>query len=191
MGKLVPVLSLCICLVATLAACGESAPTGGASATSTSAASTSTVKVATPDVTVLLNVGGKVVSVASGTPVAVAPGKYEVLGVTCNKVVEKGGKKESWQVMASSSLAKLDPVKVTEGAVTSLEYGTPLVAKVEAGKVVGAAATRTLPLELVVTGRAGEVYNSFKKNGVLPPEPGFKIVDEKGKQIAQVNFEFG
>jgi hypothetical protein len=193
MNKLVSAIVLGACLCAASAAWAATAsPTGSATVSAgTVATSTGTVAVTTPGVTAILTGGGKSVTVASGSPKTVATGTYGVIMLTYTQATEKDGKKESWSLTSLTSAQGAVTIKVTEGAVTPLGYGPPLVAKVECGTATTSSGTTLLPIDLVMKGRAGEPWHRIAKDGKLPEKVGFTILDEKGKQLGQGNFEYG
>jgi len=207
MRKLAPALGLCVFLALAATSCGESTPTSTVPTptatvpTPTSAVSTpsGTVKVSTPGVTVGLRRGGVGgFSVASGTPVMVPTGTHLAVSVTCMKVLEKDGKKETWSIHAGSLGGKQIPFKVTEGEDTTLNVGPPLVAKVTVGKVVRSPATadrpeeRSVGISLDLAGQAGEVYRFIHVDGKLPSVwPSFSILDEKGVEIGEGKIDYG
>ena len=203
MMKLPLLVRVCGCLALAAAACGEFTRAGhvptpaAAVSTPTSAASapTGTVKVSTPGVTVNLSGGGvRDVSITSGRPATLPAGTYTATRVSYAKAVEKDGQKETWTFGTFREVLRATGrpcyVKVTEGEVTSLEHGPPLVANVKVGKPRYQDGGRIVTIDLELTGQAGEVYGSFRKSGQLPPCPTVTVIDGKGIEIAQGHIGF-
>jgi hypothetical protein len=49
----------------------------------------------------------------------------------------------------------------------------------------------TVHLSLAISGQGGEIYSNIQKDRQRPPVPTFKVVDEKGKSVANGSFKYG
>jgi len=109
-------------------------------------------------------------------------GRYQPVDV---RLVARDRKGATW-VLPCTSAEKLGTVEIKAGQTTSLEMGTPLVAKVDIrpGDDKG-----TLSLGFDIYGRAGETYAPRAyRNGIAQPTPRFTIGDESGKVLSKGDF---
>jgi hypothetical protein len=91
--------------------------------------------------------------------------------------------------LQGNNLAALQKIEVKPGETTTIEIGDPLVLKVAPTPMKDGVIT----LNLQVTGTAGEVYSALPtaKTATAVKAPEFKIVDDKGKELASGAFQFG
>ncbi|HUU10893.1 MAG TPA: hypothetical protein VM431_10200 [Phycisphaerae bacterium] len=179
MKRLSLLVTVLVCLGAAFTVQSATKPTG-------------TLKVATPGVLLELKIDGKAVPVPNGREVPLPADTYKPAQITCGAQAPGKGKPQVWTIKSSGPFGKLATIDVTEGKLSSVEAGAPLVLKASVGKA-NAAGGKVVTVGLSILGKAGESYNpaTVMKGLTKVPPPEVQIRDEKGGVLSQGKFEYG
>ena len=93
----------------------------------------------------------------------------------------------SWSIVGKGDWAQA-PIEVAQGTSTSLEFGPPLIASVDASNNGD-----NFTFKLNVKGQGGAVFSArdFQVDGEQAPAPRIEIRDSRGETIAKGKFEYG
>jgi len=128
---------------------------------------------------------GKAGAIKLNAPaIRVPTGEYRLAGCSFEAKADDGVK---WRICGRGT-AKQKPLTVAKGKKAILEAGPPLQASMSCQKQGD---QREFGLRIEGCGK--EIYSagSFLKNGESTPEPRIKIADNKGKTVAEGQFEYG
>lgn len=179
MKRLSLLVTVLVCLGAAFTVQSATKPTG-------------TLKVDTPGVLLELKIDGKAVPVPNGKEVPLPADTYKPAQITCGAQAPGKTKPEVWTIKSTGPFGKVATIEVTEGKLTTLEAGPPLVLKATVRKA-NAAGGKVVSVGLAILGKAGESYNAstIMKGLTKVPPPEIQIRDEKGGVLAQGKFEYG
>jgi hypothetical protein len=116
-------------------------------------------------------------------PWEVPVGKYEVAGFWLRAHDDDGNR---WEVTGAVGEQR-ETFEIRDGETTPLRCGPPLVVKAEVGKEEGG-----VSINAVLVGQAGERYSpAVQENGKRLPAPKFRVLDEKGSELASGSLQYG
>lgn len=134
---------------------------------------------------ILFNEHGVLPIESQGGAAQVPVGKYRVVGWS----LEHRTGKQKWEVQGGGSQPEgcAPELAVTQGGNPSFKLSSPLVARVGDTRTSG----QGIDFQLEVTTSSGERIGNIAVDGRQPPEPRLKIVDEQGKEVADLKFHYG
>ena len=111
-------------------------------------------------------------------------GSYMAIQPSLSRTDAKGAK---WKLSGGRDPGKLVKFEIQKGKTLKIKAGPPLVIKTDVTKQLG-----TASIGISAVGQAGEAYTGgAEKDGKRPDPPTLKILDEKGKVLAEGAFKYG
>jgi len=111
-------------------------------------------------------------------------GSYMAMQPSLSRTDAKGA---TWKLSGGRDPGKLVKFEIQKGKTLKLKAGPPLVIKTDVTKQSG-----TASIGISAVGQAGEAYAAgVEKDGKRPDPPTLKILDEKGKVLAEGAFKYG
>ena len=111
-------------------------------------------------------------------------GSYMAIMPSLSRTDAKGAK---WKLSGGRDPGKLVKFEIQKGKTLRIKAGAPLVIKTDVIKQSG-----TASIGISAVGQAGEAYaGGAEKDGKRPDAPTLKILDEKGKVLAEGAFKYG
>ncbi len=114
----------------------------------------------------------------------VRTGEYMAILSFLSRTDAKGA---TWKLSGGRGSGKLVKFEIQKGKTLKIKAGPPLVLKTDVIKQPG-----TVSIGFSAVGQAGEAYaGGAEKDGKRPDAPTLKILDEKGKVLAEGAFKYG